>query len=421
MKGRGRSLFWRLWLRSLTVKRPQAALAVASVLVGAAVASMLLNLYGDVRRKMSQEFRAYGPNVVVGPAASSVPTLASNALAASSSNPDTVAGIMDKAVIDSLAPFAQRGNGFAAVPVLYAVTQVKKAVEEADNPSRLEGPENAVAVGADFAALHRLYPSWRLDAGGASLDGDTCVVGAHLASRLRLGRGDRLELSASAAGSQAEGAAKQTYRVFAVLSTGASEDDQVIVPLPKLQCLASLEGKVSLVELSVPGDTAEVERTMGEVNQAIRAFPGVEVRPIRQIVYSSGRVLETIRWIMLSLTGLILVIIALCVMATMTAIVLERRKDIAVMKSLGASDRLVMQLFLTEGATLGGIGGLAGFALGLGLAHEMARRLFSVSLGLTWWTFPTVFLASMMLAVAATLFPVEMVRGIQPARELRGE
>lgn len=212
-------MFWRLWLRSLTVKRPQAALAVASVLVGAAVASMLLNLYGDVRRKMSQEFRAYGPNVVVGPAASSVPTLASNALAASSSNPDTVAGIMDKAVIDSLAPFAQRGNGFAAVPVLYAVTQVKKAVEEADNPSRLEGPENAVAVGADFAALHRLYPSWRLDAGGASLDGDTCVVGAHLASRLRLGRGDRLELSASAAGSQAEGAAKQTYRVFAVLST----------------------------------------------------------------------------------------------------------------------------------------------------------------------------------------------------------
>ena len=145
------------------------------------------------------------------------------------------------------------------------------------------------------------------------------------------------------------------------------------------------------------------------------------MRPIRQIVYSSGKVLETIRWLMLSLTGLILVIIALCVMATMTAIVLERRKDIAVMKSLGAGDRLVMRLFLTEGAALGMIGGVAGFALGLGLAHEMARRLFSVSLSLTWWTFPAVCLASMMLAVLATLFPVRMVRGIQPARELRGE
>jgi hypothetical protein len=137
-KQRGRSLFWRLWLRSLTVKRPQAALAVASVMVGAAVASMLLNLYGDVRRKMSQEFRAYGPNVVVGPAASSVPAEASNARAASSANPDAVAGIMYKAVIDFLAPFARRENGLAAVPVLYAVTQVKKAAEQTDNPARLE-------------------------------------------------------------------------------------------------------------------------------------------------------------------------------------------------------------------------------------------------------------------------------------------
>src|SRR5579863_8478743 len=65
-----RSLFWRLWLRSLTVKRPQAVLAIGSVLVGATVASMLLNLYGDVRRKMTQEFSAYGPNIVLASAGS---------------------------------------------------------------------------------------------------------------------------------------------------------------------------------------------------------------------------------------------------------------------------------------------------------------------------------------------------------------
>jgi putative ABC transport system permease protein len=91
------------------------------------------------------------------------------------------------------------------------------------------------------------------------------------------------------------------------------------------------------------------------------------------------------------------------------------------MKSLGANDRLLIQLFLSEGATLGLIGGLAGFGLGLLLAHEMARQLFNVSLSLTWWTFPLVCLASMMLAVGATLFPVEIVRGIQPARVLRGD
>ena len=93
-------------------------------------------------------------------------------------------------------------------------------------------------------------------------------------------------------------------------------------------------------------------------------LPGLEVRPIRQIVYSEGKVLGTIRWLLLSLTILILVIIALCVMATMTAIVLERRKDIGVMKALGAADALLMRLFMMEGASLGLVGGALGYGVG---------------------------------------------------------
>jgi hypothetical protein len=64
----------RLWWRSVCVKRPQAALAVLSLLVGAAVTSMLLNLYEGLRHKMTQEFRAYGPNVVVAPSSSTSST-----------------------------------------------------------------------------------------------------------------------------------------------------------------------------------------------------------------------------------------------------------------------------------------------------------------------------------------------------------
>ncbi len=415
-----RSLFWRLWFRSLTVKRPQAALAVCSVLVGATVASMLLNLYGDARRKMTQEFRAYGPNVVLAPGALGETTgrVLPESAADHLSSPDIASGIMDERVNDRLTPFVEQGTGFAAVPVLYVVTRLAKAPAQAGQPlSQSEEPENVVAVGTDFNALSHLYPSWRIQGSASGFPGSSCVVGAHIASQLRMGLGDSMKLEAitSRAGQS------ETCRISSILSTGTSEDDQVFVPLASLQSLNGLAGKISVMEMSVPGETAEIERMMGDLNQALRGIPGIEVRPIRQIVYSAGKVLDTIRWVMLSLTGLILIIIALCVMATMTAIVLERRKDIAVMKSLGANDRLVMRLFLTEGATMGLIGGLLGFGLGLALAHEMAHQLFNVSLRPTWWTFPFVCLASMMLAVVATLFPVEVVRGIQPARVLRGE
>jgi putative ABC transport system permease protein len=192
----------------------------------------------------------------------------------------------------------------------------------------------------------------------------------------------------------------------------------VFLPLAPLQGLLGTSGKISLVELSVPGETREVERV---VHRLAGLLPASEVRPIRQIVYSEGKVLGTIRWLLLSLTALILVIIVLCVMATLTAIVLERRKDIGVMKALGAADALLMRLFIVEGAALGLVGGLAGFGVGALLARDLGRRLFGVALNLSWWTLPLVCVLIMAVAVLAAQAPVRIVRAIQPSVVLKGE
>jgi putative ABC transport system permease protein len=404
------SMFWRLWRRSLTIKRPQAGLAIASVLVGAAVASMLLNLYADVRRKMTQEFRAYGPNVVLAPRVAGAGSTGAEPGGATSA----FAGVMDETLSARLQPLLARTPGAAAVPVLYVVARLKRLPPD----PRLPEFENLVAVGTDFAALDRLNPSWRLSGGQRASDGTGAVIGSRVAKLLHLSAGDQIALEEFSATPNPPPQATQAYRVTSVLSTGASEDDQVFVPLASLQKLAGLEGKISLVELSIPGETAEVQSA---VTALARELPEVEVRPIRQIVYSSGHVLATIRWLTVSLTGLIVIIIALCVMATMTTIVLERRKDIAVMKALGASDRLVMELFLSEGAALGMMGALGGFALGLLLARGLAERLFSVTLSPAWWTLPVVAVAGTLLAVASTLVPVRIVRGVKPATMLKGE
>src|SRR5271157_1255733 len=415
------SLFWRLWFRALTVKRPQAALAAGSLLAGADVMSMLLNLYADVRRKMTQEFRAYGANVVLAPAAGA-----------------GLPGMIDEGGLVGLDRLRQRTPGLAAVPVLYLVTRLE-GVPAKQNPmdTRLPDSVNVVAVGADFAALHQMNSGWRLEGkeGKNNLqterDQATCAIGVHLASTLHLGPGDAVRLvpvssvagepqsvvGNSSGGNRAPDRALQ-FPIAAVLSTGASEDDQVFVPLPALQRLAGLDGKLSLVELSVPGEAADVEQVVREL---FKSLPGIEIRPIRQIVYSEGKVLGTIRALLVSLTALILGIIVLCVMATMTTIVLERRKDIGVMKALGASDGLVMRLFMTEGASLGLIGGLAGFLLGAEWARRLGRQLFGVSLELAWWTLPAIAGASMLLALVATAFPVRIVRSVQPAVALKGE
>jgi putative ABC transport system permease protein len=375
------------------------ALAVSSLLVGAAVAAALLNLYGDVRRKMTQEFRAYGPNAILAPA-----------VTPGDSSPATT---MDEQVVNQLEERARRETGLRFALVLHIVARVKPVPAD----PRLPEFQNVVAVGTDFAALHRLYPGWRVQ-GHAPLGRDACVLGTHVASRLRLAAGGTINLAAAGAAPDSPSATAAAFRVAGILSTGGGEDDHVFVDLRSLQRLAGLEGKISLVEVSLPGENADIERGVQELAGSLR---GVEVRAVHQIVESQGRVLGTIRGLAISLTALILVIIGLCVMATMTAIVLERRKDIAVMKALGASERFIVGLFLSEGAGLGLAGGVMGFAVGALLARELARRLFDVALHVSWWTLPTIVLMSSLLAGAATLLPVRIVRGVEAAAVLKGE
>ncbi len=417
-------MFWRLWWRAVSLKRSQALLALGSLAVGAAITSTLLNLYGDVRRKMTEDFRAYGANVVI--AASSAGT----------ANSAEVSALVEEAALQPLAQFARETPGTSFTAVLYGVVQVSS------NPADPRLPEftNVVAAGADFGALRRLNPGWREtgETVTADLPAGDCAVGSHLAARLHLRPGDSIELRRvspvasisdrrpggrrpplQTAEANAERASSfAAYRIAAVLTTGASEDDQVFLPLAALQSFLGMRGKVTLVELSLPGETRDVETA---VHRLAGLLPGLEVRPIRQIVYSEGKVLGTIRWLLLSLTILILVIIALCVMATMTAIVLERRKDIGVMKTLGAGDALLMRLFMTESASLGLVGGALGYGMGALAARGLAARLFGVALSLQAWTLPLVCGLTVALAVIAAQAPVRIVRAIQPTVVLKGE
>ena len=123
----------------------------------------------------------------------------------------------------------------------------------------------------------------------------------------------------------------------------------------------------------------------------------------------------------MSLAGLIVGVVALCVMATVTTIVLERRKEVAVMKALGATDRTVLGLLLTEIGALGLAGGAVGFALGVLFARRLGVDLFGVALHPAWWTLGPVMLAALLVAALPALAPVSIVRSIDPARSLRGE
>jgi len=396
----GGTLFWRIWFRSIAGKRSQAALALTSLLVGAALAAALLNLHSGVQRKMTEEFRSYGANVVLAP---------TSAAGASESAP-----LMDEAVLEHLAAGPGQRGGMAVAPLLHVVMRVSTVPAD----PRLPEFENVVAVGTNFSVLRAIYPSWRIEGSMESEASADCVIGAHVARRLHARAGDTIRIAPDEAPAGDAPGAPHAFRIAGTLSTGAAEDDQVFVPLQALQRMTGLAGRVSLVELNVPGEPAEIEQTIHALGKVL---PGVEVRAVHSVVESEGKVLGTIRGLLVSLTALIIGIVALCMMATMTTIVLERKRDIAVMKALGATDRLVARLFLSESAALGALGGLAGFGLGFVAARALGQRLFEVAISPAWWTLPTVSVATAALAVATTAVPVKIARTVEPAAVLKGD
>src|SRR5262249_61987355 len=107
-------------------------------------------------------------------------------------------------------------------------------------------------------------------------------------------------------------------------------------------------------------------------------LPNARVEQIRQVEQNQGKVLSRVSGLMLLLTLASLLAAALAVSAAMAATILERRQEVGLMKSLGASNAGVAALFLTEASFLAIAGGLFWFFSGKFLAYCIWFRVFFI-------------------------------------------
>jgi len=142
---------------------------------------------------------------------------------------------------------------------------------------------------------------------------------------------------------------------------------------------------------------------------------------VRQIMEGEANVLNKTRATLYSSAILIVLTAALCVLATLIGWVFDRRRDFAIMKALGASERLVNGFFAAEAAALGVIGSILGFALGIGVAAWIGRANFHAPVIPRFSVFPYILAGSVLVALISAVLPMGLLRRVQPAMILRGE
>jgi putative ABC transport system permease protein len=375
-------MFGRLLWRLLRGNRGRLAVALIAVISGATVVSALLNLDFDVGRKLTQEFRMLGPNVVIAP----------KSAAQMQDRSATPPVLMDEAAVTRKIAETRTPDLVGAAPYLYIVARV------AGMP--------VVVAGTLLDEARKLNPTWKLE--GAPVESG-CVVGRNVARQFKLAAGSRVELKYLDR--------TAPMKVAWILDSGGAEDNQILVELPVAQKLAGTPGRIELEQLRVGGTAKSIA---AYADQLAAGLPGYDVRPIRQVTEAEGHLLNRTRLLIVSMVILILVLTALCVLATMAALAMERREDVGLMKALGGSISRIVGLFLAEVSVLGGVGGLLGCVAGVALAQWMGRRVFETSISVRWEVFPLTIAMMMAVAMAGAL-PLRLLGKVKPAVILRGE
>jgi len=307
-----------------------------------------------------------------------------------------------------------------------ALGEIRRTLEggAVEDLFRAEAPGGADVVGAT---------------GGAGVaEAVPVIVGAELAARVGLGRAGAEgwlvsgEESATPAGFTPRA---RRVRVVGVFRAGLFEYDSawVYAPLAEASAVSTAAvGGASGAGASVISVEATDVYEAGEVANRLRGVlgPGWSVVDWREANRPLFAALELERRTVALIIALIVVVAALNITTTVALVVVERRADIAVLRTLGAGARSITALFVLEGALVGAAGALAGVALGLlcvaaanhfGLVRlpPDVYSLAAVPLHTSARDVSVVALAALAVSLLAAVYPARRAARTRPAEVLR--
>ena len=206
----------------------------------------------------------------------------------------------------------------------------------------------------------------------AEFKDDRVLIGARLASRLGLSVGDKITLISPKGNVTAFGTVPRmrAYRLAGTFDVGMYEYDSsfIFMPLKAAQVYFRLPGAVTNLEVFI--DDPDRARQIGRDIMAATGGKG-RIHDWQQANSSFFNAIQVERNVMFLILTLIIVVAAFNIISSMIMLVKDKGKDIAILRTMGATRGTIMRIFFLSGASVGIIGTIAGFALGLAFAANI--------------------------------------------------
>ena len=440
-------MFFRI-LRESFIRNPARKwLEGASLALGMAIATAALTTALDVSDRMAREFRRLGANLVVTPKSDTLPL----EIGGVDYRPVEQGAYLRQDDLGKLRTIFWRLNIVGFSPFLEAPAELDRGQNRF--PTRMVGTWAAHAVaepdgGVFTTGVLSTHPWWKVDGAwfsegpsaaaeskrtDAALPEIQVVIGASLASRAGIHRGDAFVVHSSG----------HDVRLLAtgILSTSGAEDEAIVAPLGFVQQLTGHPGeyrRMLVSALTTPEDqfgkrdpdtlspteydrwfcTPYISSIAFQIKQAL---PGAEVRVVRQVAETEGRVLGRLSTLLWLVSIAALLASALVIGSASATTVLERRREIGLMKALGAGRRRIVSIFVAEQFLVALCGGLLGFAAGEGLGYLVGRIVFGTPATGRMVLLPVVLALALAVTLAGSLWPLGRVARLDAAPVLRGE
>ncbi len=206
----------------------------------------------------------------------------------------------------------------------------------------------------------------------ANFGGDRVAIGSRLADRFGVRVGDRITLVSPQGRDTPFGTVPTTrgYKVGAVFDIGMYEYDSgfVFLPLDSAQLFFDMDGAVTSLEVMVPDPDRDVGAARGEIH---RLDPTLKLVDWQQSNASFFNAILTERNVMFLILTLIIVVAAFNIISSMIMLVKDKTRDIAILRTMGATRGAVLRIFFLTGTSIGVMGTALGFVLGVAFAENI--------------------------------------------------
>lgn len=423
-------MFWTMVKGALIRQRGRFFLIALTVALGVSLAAAMLNVMFDVGDKVNQELKAFGANITVAPKNAS---LLNDVYGVGSDSGHKE--YLNEEDLGKIKTIFWTNNIVAFTPMLNGTVSVNG--QNVNLTGTWFNYHMTLPTGDAFdTGVEEMKSWWQIDGDWPKDNTDQVLVGQKLAESLQVKTGDTLSYR------RADGTQGQ-FVIAGIVSGGGNEDNAILASLPVVQQALNLKGKVSEIEVSAittpendlarkaaanPERLSQAEREIWYCTAYVSsiAFQIEEVvnnssaRPVRQIAESEGKILDKTQLLMLLITVLSLISAALGVSNLVSANVMERSREIGLMKALGAKSYEVILMILTETLIAGIAGGIVGYFIGMGFAQVIGYTVFGSAIANNIIVVPIVGALMVAVILLGSVPAIRTLLSLQPASVLHG-